>query len=297
MKPSPLVAFGACALGIAIFSAMDAVMKGLVLAIGVYAALLWRTVATLVLTGVAWGLRAPLLPTRTAMRLHVVRSIVTLVMALLFFWGLARVPMAQAIALAYIAPLLSLFLAAMLLGERIRRTTLIAAAVASGGIGVILFGQSVSDMGDDALAGAIAILVSAIFYAWNIVLMRQQALVAGPVEIAFFQSLVIAILLACAYPWVGRMPDAAHWPAVVLGAILAAMSLVLLSWGYARAEASYLAPTEYTGFLWATLFGFVVFGEVPSPYTIAGAALIVGACAVAIRRPRDSDPVLEAALP
>ena len=54
---------------------------------------------------------------------------------------------------------------------------------------------------------------------------------------------------------------------------------MLLSWAYARAEASYLAATEYTAFLWAALFGWLVFGEPLSPFTVAGAALIVAGVA------------------
>ena len=61
----------------------------------------------------------------------------------------------------------------------------------------------------------------------------------------------------------------------------------LLSWAYARGEASYLAPTEYTSFVWAALFGWLVFGEHVSPFTLAGAVLIVGACLIAARRKPD----------
>jgi S-adenosylmethionine uptake transporter len=53
--------------------------------------------------------------------------------------------------------------------------------------------------------------------------------------------------------------------------LLSTLSLLLLSWAYARAEASYLAATEYTAFLWAALFGWLVFGEHLSAFTLAGA--------------------------
>ncbi len=71
-----------------------------------------------------------------------------------------------------------------------------------------------------------------------------------------------------------------------------------MSWAYARAETQILATTEYTGFLWATLWGWVVFGERVSLFTVAGAALIVGGCILAARR-RDHAPVAdsEAQLP
>src|SRR3546814_2172397 len=107
---------------------------------------------------------------------------------MLFCWGRGRVPLAQAIALTYIAPLVALGLAALLLHERIPRAAIGASLVALGGVGLILIGQSRAALGHDAFIGAIAILVSAICYAWNIILMRQQSLIAAPVETLFFQD-------------------------------------------------------------------------------------------------------------
>ena len=81
---------------------------------------------------------------------------------------------------------------------------------------------------------------------------------------------------------------------LVLSATLASVSLVLLSWAYARAEASYLVPVEYSAFLWAALIGWAVFGEAVRPATLTGAALIVAGCVYAARnRPA---PVAEGAL-
>ena len=72
--------------------------------------------------------------------------------------------------------------------------------------------------------------------------------------------------------------------------------LILLSWAYARAEAQHLAPVEYTAFVWAALFGFLVFGEAVRPLTLIGAAMIVIACVLAARRRPVSIAELEAAL-
>ena len=162
---------------------------------------------------------------------------------------------------------------------------------------VIFIGQARADLGDDALLGSIAILISAVCYAVNIILMRRQALVAGPIEIAFFQNVIVAVLLLAAWPVVGGadVPPRDQIPFVLLAALLSTASLLLLSWAYARAEASYLAATEYTAFLWAMLLGWLVFGESVSPFTLAGAALIVAGCFLAARRPEDCTPSLEAA--
>jgi S-adenosylmethionine uptake transporter len=293
----PVVAFAVAIVGIAVFSGMDALMKGLVLAIGVYNALLWRGLAGVATSGAPYLLRPHRRPTRTAMRLHVLRGVVSTAMGLLFFWSLGQLPMAQAIALTHIAPLLSLFLAAWLLGEPVRRRTVLASLLALAGVALILIGQGRAELGQGAFLGAMAAIGSAICYAWNIVLMRQQALVAGPPEIAFYQSVVVTAVLALAAPWLAAWPTG-QWPAILSAALLTVASLFLLSWAYARAEASYLAPTEYTAFVWAAILGFLVFGERVSPWTLAGAAFIIGGCVWAARR-RDGVPVAdaEAALP
>jgi len=262
---------------------MDALMKLLTLALNTYNALFWRFLAGVLIAGLVYFAMRPARPRRAAMRLHIVRGAVAAVMAFLFFWGLARVPMAQAIALSYIAPLLAQFLAALLLKEKLSGAAIGASLVASGGVGVILLGQSQAKLGDAAFFGALAILASAVCYAWNIVLMRQQSLVAKPAEVTFYQTLVVVSIFGLFAPWWAVAPPLEDAPMIVAAAVLAIISLGLLSWAYARAQANYLAPTEYTSIVWAAMFGWLVFGEHVSLYTLGGAALIVGGCLIAAR--------------
>ena len=272
-------------------------MKGLVLAIGTYTTLLWRSFAGVGMAGALYAtLRSPW-PSRPTMTLHVGRGVLTTFMGLLFFWGLGRVPLAQAIALAFIAPLIALYLAAIWLHEKVGPRTISASLVAFAGVVVILLGQAKADLGREALLGSLAILASTVCYAINIILMRRQSLAAGPVEIAFYQNLTVAAVLLIALPFAGTaLPPSDQWPWILLAALLSTLSLLLLSWAYARAEASYLSATEYTSFLWAALFGWTVFGEPLSPYTVVGAVLIVAGCILAARRPQEASPALEASV-
>ena len=107
-----LVALGA----VAVLSIMDAVMKHLVLVIGIVAVSVWRALANLVAQRRALSAaRARRGRAGTTLRIHVARGVVVTVMAFLFFWGIGRVPLAQAIALTFIAPLIALLLAALFL--------------------------------------------------------------------------------------------------------------------------------------------------------------------------------------
>ena len=279
----PIAVFGVAVLGVALFSVMDALMKGLVLAIGTYTTLLWRNAAGTVISGVLYATRPRLPLTGAGVRMHVLRAIVSTAMAVAFFWGLARIPMAQAVALTFIAPLMSLFLSAFLLDERIARTTIVASLVAFVGVVVILVGQWRSEAGPAALEGVAAVLGSACLYAFNIVLMRRQALVAEPVEVAFSQSLIVTVLLAIGSPFFADVPALIHAPRLALAAVLAVVSLLLLAWAYARSDASHLSTSEYTSFVWAALLGWLVFGERVTGTTLSGAALIVVGCVIASR--------------
>ncbi len=185
----PAQAFAVALVGILALSAMDAVMKALSIEIGAFATMCWRSVIAVALLAVPYFALRRRWPTSKALRLHMARGALMVPMSFLFFWGLARVPMAQAIALTFIAPLLALFLAALLLGEQIGRRTIAGSSLALIGVVVIFYGQGQSDLGPQALRGSIAILGSAICYAFNIVVMRSQAQHAKPLEIAFFQFL------------------------------------------------------------------------------------------------------------
>ncbi len=293
-----IVAFAVATAGIAFFSGMDAVMKALSLAVGAYNAMLWRVLVGAAIGGTLWfALRSPR-PSRPAMRIHLIRGLMSSVMAILFFWGLARVPLAQGVALAFVAPLIALYLAALILKEEISRRAILASLLGFAGVLVIMAAQAEADMGPEAFWGALSILASAVFYAWNIVLMRQQALVARPLEVAFFTGLIVALcylaaalafyLLGLVAPWAvpvqAALPPAEQYLPIVAAAVLGLGSLMLLSWAYARAEAQYLAPVEYTAFIWASLLGIVVFAEPVRPLTMLGAAMIVAACIIAARR-------------
>jgi S-adenosylmethionine uptake transporter len=288
-----LIPFLVGVLGIALFSAMDAVMKGLAIALGAYNAVFWRMLVGLLIAGALYAAVRPPRPSREAMRFHIIRGVVGSVMALTFFWGIARLPLAEAVALTFIAPLLSLYLAAALLREPVGPTAVLASLIGFAGVLVIVLARADS-AGERDLWGIASILASATLYAYNIVLMRQQALVAKPLEIAFYQYVVVVAVLALAAPFIAVPPPAGEWPELVVAAILALVSLMLLAWAYARAEAHKLAPVEYTALIWAALFGFLVFNEEVGAATIVGALMIVAGCILAARTRQAPEPHVEA---
>ena len=228
-----------CALAIFILSVMDAVMKSLVLSIGVYSTILWRCTLASVVAGAAWSAGPRIWPSPRVMRLHVLRAITVGCVLVLFFWGLARLPLAEAIALSFIAPLIALFMAALLLSERIRKAAIWASVGGMAGVAIIMAGQlGQSTYDEGALLGTGAVLVSTVFYAYNLILARQQALVAKPIEISFFQNLALSVVLGLAGPWLAVAAPVELWPGIAAATALSLSGILLMSWAYARAEAA-----------------------------------------------------------
>lgn len=293
----PLQAFLVALGAVAVLSIMDAVMKHLVLAIGIFAVSVWRAAANLLVSALLYLPRRSAWPARSTLVVHVMRGVVVTVMAFLFFWGIGRIPLAQAIALTFIAPLLALLLAALFLDERIGPRSVLGSVAAFAGVVVIVHGQARAAVGQEALLGAAAIIGSALCYAVNIVLMRRQALAARPLEINFFQSLTVMALWAAAVAVAGVPAwPRLEWPWIVVACLMSTTGTLLFAWAYARGEAGYLAVTEYTAFLWAGALGWIVFREPVSLSTLAGAALIVCGCLVAARRKRAEPPEIDAAV-
>lgn len=277
-------AFLAAAAGIAIYSCMDAIMKGLSIESGAYSAVLWRSVAGVAITGTLFVTARRERPGRAALRLHAQRGGAAGASVLLFFWGLARVPMAKSVALTFLAPILAIFLAAALLGERVRRAAVLGAVVASGGVLAIAAGEVRADASTDSVLGTVAIVVASILYAWSLILLRRQAQAADPLEVTLFTSLVIATAMLVGAPFLATWPSETQLLPIGAAACLGTVSGLLVAWAYRRAEAQMLAMVEYTAFVWAAILGFLVFGERVGGFTMIGAGLIVAGCIVAVRR-------------
>ena len=279
-----LAPFAVACLAIAIFSGMDAIMKSLSIAIGAYNAMFWRTIAGVLITGPLYLLTGGGLPARRTLWLHLWRGLAAATSVLLFFWGLVYTPLAQGIALSFIAPLIALGLASLFLKEKIGRSAIGGAMIAFAGVLVILAGRTGQDSSPEALKGAIAILAAAVLYAVNLVLSRMQSQAARPLEVTFAFNIVALGLYAMGAPWLAEVPDAKHILAIVAAAGTSSLCILLLAWAYARAEAQYLVSVEYTAFIWASLLGWLVFGEPLLVATLGGAALIVTGCLWAARR-------------
>jgi drug/metabolite transporter (DMT)-like permease len=291
LRHHPLLPFAAALAGVGFLSLMDAFMKEAALMIGAYTATVLRAFIGAALIAPVWLSRGPAMPTRAVWKLHLTRGVVSAFMALTFFYALTVLPLAEAIALSFIAPLIALYLARVLLGETISRAAIGASVLGFAGTLVIVGGRIGQGQFDERAAlGVASLFVSALLYAYNFIVIRRQAQVAGPLEIATFHSGIGGLVLLALAPFLWEPPAGEAWaPLLAAGALTVAGSLSI-AWAYARAEANVLVPTEYSGFVWASIFGWLFFREAVTLPTLAGTALIVAGCWLATR-PAPAAPV------
>lgn len=285
LRSHSLLPFAAALAGVGFLSLMDAFMKEAALMIGAYTATVLRAGIGAAIIAPIWLSRGPAWPSRAVWKLHWERGVVSAFMALTFFFALTRLPLAEAIALSFIAPLIALFLARVLLGEVVSRAAVTASLLGFAGTLVIVGGR-IGQGGFDAGAalGVASLFVSALLYAYNFIVIRRQAQLAGPLEIATFHSGIGGLVLLTLAPLLWATPSKdALIPLLAAGVLTVAGSLSI-AWAYARAEAQALVPSEYSGFVWASLFGWLFFREAVTLPTLAGTVLIVAGCWIATRK-------------
>ncbi|WAT16746.1 DMT family transporter [Aurantiacibacter sp. MUD11] len=277
--------FLAAIAGVACLSLMDALMKEASLAAGVFTASFLRSLLAAGIAVPLWLAQKPRWPRGPVMKLHVERGVISAFMALSFFYALTKLPIAEAIAISFVAPLVALYFAHLLLGEQISRGAIGASLLGFAGTLVIVWGRlGRSDFGEDTALGLASLAFSALLYAYNFVIIRKQSQLAGPLEVAVFHSGISATVHLLAVPFLFVMPQVETFGTVAGAAVLSVGASMTIAWAYARAEAQVLVPVEYSGFLWAALFGWLFFRETVTVPTMVGVVIIVVACWIAAPR-------------
>lgn len=214
---------------------------------------------------------------RETLRGHAVRGLVIAAAAYLFFYGLWAIPIAEAIAISFIAPLLVPLFARALLGERMRAINVAACLVGFGGVLVTVTGH-VPVPTPNRAEGVAAVFVSAVLYALSVVLLRQRAMRDDPQVISLLAAAFPALYTAPFALFAAPLPAPGALPLFALMGALGTGGILLLAYAYARAEAQKLVVLEYTALGWGALFGWWLFDESVRPQVVLGGAIVAGAC-------------------
>jgi S-adenosylmethionine uptake transporter len=211
-------------------------------------------------------------------RSHSLRGFVIAVCAVTFFWALSVLPLAEAVTLSFIYPLLAPFVARIVLKEEIRASSVICAVIGFAGVIVAMQGAPSEAESPQHDLGVAAVLTSAAFFSIAMVLLRERAQKDGAPIVGLMTSLAPGVILAGPTLAFATPPLLSDWPYFLLLGALAAVFMYLMARAYAAAEAQQLAPIHYTELIWASAMGYVVFHETPRAEIYLGAALIIAAC-------------------
>lgn len=202
--------------------------------------------------------------------LHLLRGAAILGSSLFFISGLRFLPIAEASATGFVAPLFVTALSIIFLSEKVGLRRWIATAV--GLIGVLIILRPGTGAFHPA---AFFPLVSALAWACTLIITRMMSGTERAMTVMAYSSIVGLCILSALVPFVWVTPT---WHDIAFGILIGIAStagqwIVVLAFRYA--DASVLAPFSYTQLLWVSILGFFIFGEVPDAYTITGAAFIV----------------------
>lgn len=219
---------------------------------------------------------------------HLIRSVVGVTAMILWFSGVQRVTLADSLAISYAAPLVTVVLAAILLRETVRlhRWT----AVAIGFVGVlIVLSPHLGDLGHltegGAATGALMCFASAFFMAFAQIQVRNLTSTEKTGAIVVYFSLGSALVALLSAPW-WVMPEGSDLFILISTGIFGGVGQIFLTLGYRHADASVIAPLEYTSMLWAVVTGFWFFGEWPSLTVMIGSTVIIGSGVAIVWRER-----------
>jgi len=219
---------------------------------------------------------------------HVWRGLIGTIAMGLGFTGLGLLPLPEVTAIGYAAPLLTVVFAAMFLGEQVRAFRLTAVALGMVGVLIVLSPRLTLAEGVSPVEtlGAVVTLGGAVFAALAQVQVRKLVATENTASIVFWFSVAAAALSLVSLPWGWVVPSPQTAALLVMAGVLGGIGQILLTSAYRFADASLVAPFEYTSMLLALGVGYFLFDEVPTVTMLAGAAIIIAAGVLIIWRER-----------
>ncbi len=262
---------------------VDAVMKHVMLGgTSVLTATAWRYILGSVIMTVLFAASRRPVPALPAIRFHAVRSLAQVISAFAFFYSLTQIALAEAVVMGFTAALMIAPIARVILGEKMSPVTIGASLIGFAGAALAATANSAGGPVDgNRLYGTGAILISAVLYALNIVLLRLRTKEEDSLTLVTFMNVFPALfLLPFLLLFTKWTPETHSWGAMISVAFLGIGIWWLMTLAYGRAKAQTLAPFEYTGLIWSALLGYIFFQEIPGWRVYAGAAIIIAACLV-----------------
>ena len=251
------------------FVSMDALAKYLSQSYPVLQVVWARYVFHLLILALVLGPRLPRVARTGRLGLQFLRSLFLLGATGLFFAALSFIPLADATAIMFVAPILVTAMSVPLLGEHVGPQRW--ASVVVGFLGALVIIRPGSDAMEPA---ALLALGAASCYGFYQIATRRLSATDAPLTTLMY-SAAVGVLVSCAVvPFFWVTPSPADWLAMMGLGLFGALGHFALIKAFQVAPAVTVTPFGYVNLLWAVLFGFVIFGELPDAWTVLGAAII-----------------------
>ena len=251
------------------FVSLDAVAKHLVSSYPVLQVVWGRFLFHIILAALILGPRFASLARSANLPLQIVRSILLLATTVLFFSGVRLLPLADASAIMFTSPILLSILAIPILGERVGPYRWAAIFIAFlGALVVVRPGTGVMGV------GALYLLGCAFCNAFYQIITRQLRGTDDARTTLLYTGLAGAVGTSLAVPLVWTPIALGDWPLFAALGVFGCLGHFTLIKAFQSAPATVVAPFSYASLIWAILFGFFVFGDLPDVWTLAGATII-----------------------
>jgi drug/metabolite transporter (DMT)-like permease len=215
---------------------------------------------------------------------HALRSIAGTVSMFCNFAAYTFLPLADATAIGFAAPLFVVILAASLLSERVHAYRW--SAVVAGFLGVFIIAGPEAGVTQGALYGALFALTGAVLTAVAMIFLRRMSTHEHSITIAFYFMLTSATASLLTIPFGWNPPSLGEAMVLMLTGVAGGVGQLFLSFSYRYGEASVLAPFDYAAMIWAVVLGYFVFGELPAAQVWLGGAVVIAAGLLILWRER-----------
>lgn len=267
-----LAGIGSMILAVGLFAAMDAIVKWLSDSFPLIELVFFRSLFALLPLGLLMARGGGWRQLRvTRPGLHLLRSSVGLVSMYLYFVSYKLLPLADAFALGFVAPLFMTALSVPLLREKVGPRRWVAVAVGFSGVLVML-----RPGGDLFQLAAIVPIVAAFTYALAMVIIRNLSRYDGAIAIIFYFTMFSLLVSGATLPWVWVMPEGMQWGWLALMGLLGGVAQIFMTRAFVMAPIAAVAPFEYTGMLWGVALGWAIWGTLPDTWTWAGSFILIG---------------------
>jgi drug/metabolite transporter (DMT)-like permease len=267
-----LIGIGLASLTYLLFSLLDGMAKWLVASTPVIVVVWLRFFTHVIVAGaVLFPLRGRALVRTRHMRLHLLRALMFMGMTSINFWALQYLQLTVTASIFFSVPILIALFGARILGEKLDAWRW--AAIIAGFAGVLVIVRPGSAEFHPAMLLSI---VNAILYALFMLMTRRLAAYDSPETIQYLPAVGAAIGLApfALAAWQSP-PGWLEWTVACLMGVLGGLGHYLLALAHRYAPATVIAPFLYQQVIYAALFGYVVFGDVPSGAVWFGAAIVI----------------------